>query len=65
MIFINPIEILELEGYSVGEIDSLLIKKAKRKLFADIELSDDNTFSYKGIPLTKTDCESAIEKLEK
>lgn len=65
MIFINPIEILELEGYSIGEIDSLLIKKAKRKLFADIELSDDNTFSYKGIPLTKTDCESAIEKLEK
>ena len=65
MIFINPIEILELEGYSVGEIDSLLIKKAKRKLFADIELSDDNTLNYKGIPLTKTDCESAIEKLEK
>jgi len=38
MNFINPIEILELQTYLVSEIDSSMIKKAKRKLFADIDL---------------------------
>jgi len=64
MNFINPIEILELQDYSVREIDSSAIKKAKRKLFADIDLSDGGLFEYKGISLTKTDCETAIDKLE-
>lgn len=64
MTFINPIEILELQNYSVSDIDNSLIKKAKRKLFADIDLSDDGVLDYKGVSLTKTDCETAIEKLE-
>jgi hypothetical protein len=62
--FINPIEILELQDYSAQEIGSSLIKKAKRKLFADIDLSDDGLFDYKGVSLTKTDCEAAIDYLE-
>jgi hypothetical protein len=62
--FINPIELLELQNYSAKEIDSSLIKKAKRKLFADIDLSDDGLFDYKGVSLTKTDCETAIDGLE-
>jgi hypothetical protein len=41
-----------------------LIKKQKRKLFADIDLSDNGLFDYKGIELTKADCEKAIEELE-
>lgn len=65
MIFINPIEILELQNHSVQEINNQLIKRQKRKLFADIDLSDDGFYDYKGISLTKVDCESAIEKLEK
>lgn len=65
MIFINPIEILELQNHSVHEINNQLIKRQKRKLFADIDLSDDGFYDYKGISLTKVDCESAIEKLEK
>jgi hypothetical protein len=64
MTFINPIEILELQSYSISEIDSSLIKKAKRKLFAEIDLSDNGLFDYKGISLTKTDCETAIDNLE-
>jgi hypothetical protein len=61
--FINPIEILELQQCSVAEIDSSLIKKQKRKFFADIDLSDNEAFDYKGISLNKTDCERAIDDL--
>jgi hypothetical protein len=64
MQYINPIEILNLQNYSIAEIDSSLIKKQKRKLFADIDLSDNEVFDYKGIFLTKTDCERAIDGLE-
>jgi hypothetical protein len=64
MQYINPIEILELQNYSVVEIDSSLIKKQKRKILANIDLSDNEMFDYKGISLTKTDCEKAIDDLE-
>jgi len=64
MTFINPIEILELQNYTNAEIDISMIKKAKRKLFADIDLSDNGLFEYKDISLTKTDCETAIDNLE-
>jgi hypothetical protein len=64
MTFINSIEILGLQNYSVSVIDSSMIKKAKRKLFAEIDLSDDELFNYKGVSLTKTDCEAAINDLE-
>jgi hypothetical protein len=63
MNFINPIEILKLQEYSVSEIDNSMIKKAKRKLFADIDLSDDGTLDYKGVAFTKTDCETVINDL--
>jgi hypothetical protein len=62
--FINPIELLELQSYSASTISGTLIKKQKRKLFADIDLSDNGLFDYKGIELTKADCEKAIEELE-
>ena len=64
MIFINPIEILELKDKEVNEIDSSIIKKSKRRLFADIDLSDSGFYEYKGQKLTKSDCERAIEELE-
>ncbi|MDR3118129.1 MAG: hypothetical protein LBU44_01690 [Mediterranea sp.] len=64
MTFINPIEILELQNYSVSDIGNSRIKKAKRKLFADIDLSDDGLLDYKGVSLTKSDCETAIGNLE-
>ncbi|MEQ9466451.1 MAG: hypothetical protein RLN88_03515 [Ekhidna sp.] len=64
MVYINPIEILELKGVDVNEIDSSRIKKQKRILIADIELSDHGYLSYNGQNLTKSDCERSIEELE-
>ena len=64
MTFINPIEILELQDADNGSIDNLVIKKAKRKLFADIELSDDGQLNYKGLSLQKADCEKVIDELD-
>lgn len=64
MIYVNPIEILDLGDKNVTEIDSSLIKKAKRRLFADIDLSDSGFLDYNGQKLTKSDCERAIEELE-
>ncbi len=64
MVYINPIEILELNDIEVQDIDSSLVKKAKRRLFADIDLSDYGHYEYHGQSLTKSDCERAIEELE-
>lgn len=64
MNYINPIEILELQAEDTANIDNLLIKKAKKKVFAEIELSDDGHLDYKGHKLTRSDCERAIDGLE-
>lgn len=64
MTFINPIEILGLNTADINSIDSAAIKKAKRKLFADIDLSEDGQFNYKGLKLTKSVCEKAIDGLD-
>jgi len=64
MQFINPVEILELDTSEISSVDNSLIKKAKRKLFADIDLSDNGHFEYKGHSLTKNDCEKVIDELE-
>lgn len=64
MKFINPIEILELENINISAIDNSIIKKAKRKLFANIDLSDNGHLDYKGQSITKTDCEIVIDELE-
>jgi len=65
MQYINPIEILGLINITeASNINNDIIKKAKRKLFAEIDLSDEGLFNYKGIFLTKTDCEKTIYDLE-
>jgi len=65
MSYINPIEILGLaNATNVTSIDNDVIKKAKRKLFADIELSDDGLYNYFGIKLSKGECEMAINELD-
>ena len=62
--YINPIEILGLsKTESISQIEVQLIKKEKKKLFADIDLSDDGFLDYHGIKLTKGDCEKAIDDL--
>lgn len=62
--FINPIEILGLSSATdTTSIDNEIIKKAKRKLFADIDLSDNGVLDYCGLQLTKGNCEKAIDEL--
>jgi len=63
MLFINPIEILELQQSNIAAIDDNAIKKAKKKLIAEIDLSDDGHLNYKGQKLTKSDCEKVIDEL--
>lgn len=64
MQFINPLEILGLSNFEVASaIDNDSIKKAKRKLFADIELSANESLDYHGLNLSKSECEKAIDQL--
>ena len=64
MQFINPLEILQLSTVAdSSQIDSDTIKKAKRRLFADIDLSDDGHYNYYGLQLSKGDCERVIDEL--
>ena len=64
MQYINPVEILQLSYVAdSSQIDSDTIKKAKRRLFADIDLSDDGHFNYYGLKLSKGDGERAIDEL--
>jgi hypothetical protein len=62
--YVNPIEILGLSNATdTTSIDNEIVKKAKRKLFADIDLSDNGVFEYYGLQLTKGNCEKAIDDL--
>lgn len=62
--YVNPIEILGLSNATnTTSIDNEIVKKTKRKLFADIDLSDDGVIEYYGLQLTKGNCEKAIDEL--
>lgn len=63
--FINPIELLGLEQSTTSEpLSPENIKRAKRRLFADIDLSDSGTLPYHNRQLTKSECETAIDTLQ-
>lgn len=64
MSFVNPIKILDLSGVQLAEITPALIKKAKRKVFADIDLSDDGLLTTNGISYTKQEVEKAVNQLD-
>ena len=64
MNFINPVDILDLKSTDPTSIDSGLVKKAKKRLQADIELSDSDFFDYKGIKVTKTDIDWVVNSLD-
>lgn len=62
--YINPIELLNLRTDISSGIDGLTIRKAKKTLLAEIELSDTGTIIHNGIELTKSDCIRVIDELE-
>ena len=64
MHFINPVEILNLAATDLATIDDTVIKRAKKAVLAEIDLSDDGFFSYHGLQLTRADCERVIDELE-
>ena len=64
MNFINPIELLGLRGHDVSAISVDLVRKAKRKVLAEIELSENNLLEFNGLSLTRSDCERVIDELE-
>ncbi|MGO4819578.1 hypothetical protein [Flavobacterium sp. W22_SRS_FP1] len=64
MQYINPIEILDLsKATDISSIDNEKIKKNRKRLFADIELSDGEVYDYYGVKLSKGDCERVIDDL--
>ena len=62
--YINPIELLNLDTDIPSGVDGLTIRKAKKTLLAEIELSDTDTIIHNGIELTKSDCLRAIDDLD-
>jgi tetratricopeptide (TPR) repeat protein len=62
--YINPIELLNLNKDLTSGFDGLTIRKAKKVLLAEIELSDTETTIHNGIELTKSDCLRAIDELD-
>lgn len=63
MNFINPIELLELQKEDIASINEARIKKAKEITFSKITPGHDR-INYKGLLLTKEECEKAIAELE-
>ncbi|MCB9253009.1 MAG: hypothetical protein H6605_11110 [Flavobacteriales bacterium] len=59
MNFINPYKLLGVEAVDNGEI-----KRAKRKILAQIELSDDGAIQYGKFRLNKSDFLSIIDQLD-
>ncbi len=64
MYYINPYNLLEIESDNIADVDVTILKKAKRKLLSELELSETNTIQYKGTGLTKADCLIAIDDLD-
>jgi hypothetical protein len=63
MSFINPIDLLDLQSTDILKIDPETIKKAKKRIQAEIILSDDGQFTYNEVSLAQSDIEKAIDEL--
>jgi len=64
MNFINPIEVLNIINTELSSIDGTIIKKAKKRVIADIELSDNGHYNYGDYEYTKSDIERVVDRLE-
>jgi tetratricopeptide (TPR) repeat protein len=64
MQYINPFHLLNIRSENLSDIDSSTIRRAKNKLIADIELSDNKTIEFLGFELTKSDCIRIIDELD-
>lgn len=64
MQYINPFDLLGITTENLSEVNSYSINKSKRKLIAEIELSDTNTIVHNGVELNKGDCIKIIDELD-
>ena len=64
MHYINPFKLLNIQADNLSEIDPLTIRKAKKILLANIELSDNEAIDYNGVEITKSVCLSIIDELD-
>ena len=64
MHYINPYELLEITPENLSDVNSTTIKRAKKKLLAEIELGDTDTIIHQDIELNKSDCIRAIDDLD-
>ncbi len=62
MIYVNPYLLLKLNN-NFENISGIEIKKAKRKLLADIELSDKQLYNYQGVSFNKYEVIKIIDEL--
>lgn len=63
MNYINPYELLNITAENLSDIDSALIKKAKKHLLAEIQLNNDK-YKFRSYELPKTVCNSIIDELD-
>ncbi|MBK8613087.1 MAG: hypothetical protein IPN85_06270 [Flavobacteriales bacterium] len=64
MKYVNPLALLNVAPHEIVSLDSATIKKLRRKLFSEIELSDDGAFHLDGVTYTRSECEKALDSLE-
>jgi len=64
MHYINPYELLEITSENLSDVNSATIKRARKKLLAEIELGDTDTIIHQDIELNKSDCIRAIDDLD-
>jgi hypothetical protein len=64
MEYVNPFELLKFTSENLSDANSTWIKRERKKLFSEIELSDSDSITYNNIQITKSDCNRAIDDLD-
>ncbi|MBN1352792.1 hypothetical protein JXJ21_25610, partial [candidate division KSB1 bacterium] len=64
MQFLNPFDLINSDFDSISEITPSILKKEKRKVIADVELSEDNSILISRIRFYKAECINALNELE-
>ena len=65
MVYINPFDLLEvITSEKISDTDNSILKKAKRKLLTELELSDLQEIYYRGRQLIKSDCLKILDDLD-
>jgi hypothetical protein len=64
MPYINPYDLLGITPENLSDVDGATINRARKKLLAEIELSDTNTIVHAGFEISKGDCLRVIDDLD-